>query len=419
MNNNFDVYICNSSVDNKVARDLRQYLIDEGLYPFMAPYDVPAGTIKADAIMQAINRCSVFIIIVSENSCKSMRVLNEIDEAARTRTRFIPFRIDDTSMPARMRYYLQAFEYIRGTVEPAGQFDTLFHAVISNLPVSRQQEIASLLKHQHKKEASVSSHSNSRIFVSYSRKDKKKVYPLVKKIEHTLGVPCWIDTSEIMSSDRFIGEIRKAIDASEIVLYMYSDNAAKSSWTMKEINYANSNDKRIVPIVLEGNTMRGDSAFMFSDVNFIPISQEGQEAKLLSDLAAMLGINTEFEHIQMQSEDIEPKLEETIHGSSGISTVDLGYLHKWNWGAAGLYPIWGLFNGCWWAALCLLVGWIGYPIANVIFGVYGSRWAWQYGKWENFQLFCEKQKKWRVAGIVGLCVVLLLYLSLCFIASLE
>lgn len=26
-------------------------------------------------------------------------------------------------------------------------------------------------------------------------------------------------------------------------------------------------------------------------------------------------------------------------------------LHKFNWGAFFLYPIWGLFNGCWWALL--------------------------------------------------------------------
>ena len=322
MNDNFDVYICNSSVDNKVAMDLRQFLIDKGLHPFMAPCDVPAGTIKADAIMQAISRCPLFIIIVSENSCKSMRVLNEIDEAARTRTRFIPFRIDDTSIPARMRYYLQAFECINGTIEPRKQFDMLFNAVLSNLPVSRRQEVVSPPKPQQKEETPVSSHSNNRIFVSYSHKDKKKVYPLVEKIEHTLGVPCWIDTSGIMSSDRFIGEIRKAIDASEIVLYMYSDNAAKSSWTMKEINYANSKDKRIVPIVLEGNTMRGDSAFMFSDVNFIPISQEGQKTKLLADLAVMLGISAETNQSneqatspQSQAEVIEKteKDKHTIH----------------------------------------------------------------------------------------------------------
>ena len=295
MNENFDVYICNSSLDKALAGDLRQYLINNGLHPFMAPCDVPVGSIYAEAVMQAISKCPVFIIIVSEASCKSMRVLNEIYEAARTRTRFIPFRIDDTSIPARMRYYLQAFECINGTIEPREQFATLFQVILSNLPVSRREEVVSSPKLQQKEETPVLPHSNNRIFVSYSRRDKEKVYPLVKKIEHALGVPCWIDTSGIMSSDRFIGVIRKAIDASEIVLYMYSYNAAKSSWTMKEINYAHSKGKRIVPIVLEGNSMRGDSAFMFADVNFVPISQEGQEAKLIADLAAMLGIMKEME----------------------------------------------------------------------------------------------------------------------------
>ena len=315
-----DCYICNSSLDEVLARDLRQYLIDKCLCPFMTPDDLPAGTIKADAIMQAINRCPVFIIIVSENSCKSMRVLNEIDEAARTRTRFIPFRIDDTPMPARMRYYLQAFECIRGTDKPAGQFDTLFHAVLSDLPVSRQQEVVSPPKPQQKEETPVSPHSNNRIFVSYSRKDKKKVYPLVKKIEHALGVPCWIDTSGIMSSDRFIGEIRKAIDASEVILYMYSDNAGKSSWTMKEINYAHSKGKRIVPIVLEGNSMQGDYALMFADINFVPISQEGQEAKLLKDLVKMLEITIKDEGSN-QKVPSWPTIEYKANFDKGLNSI--------------------------------------------------------------------------------------------------
>ena len=115
----------------------------------------------------------------------------------------------------------------------------------------------------------------------------------------------------------------------------------------------------------------------------------------------------------IQSEDIEPEQER--NGSVGDSTVDFSYLHRWNWGAAGLYPIWGLFNGCWWAALCLLVGWISFPIVNIIFGIYGSRWAWRYGKWDNFRFFCEKQRKWRTLGIVALCFILLLYLLLQFV----
>ena len=34
-------------------------------------------------------------------------------------------------------------------------------------------------------------------------------------------------------------------------------------------------------------------------------------------------------------------------------------LSKWNWGAFSLYPLWGFFNGCWWAFLIgFFVGWL-------------------------------------------------------------
>lgn len=417
MNDIYDIYICNSSVDKQIAGDLREYLIGKGLHPFMAPYDVPAGVIYAETVMQAISECPVCIIIVSEASCKSMRVLNEMAEAMRSRTRFIPFRIDDTPMPAGMRYYLQAYGCINGSNKPRGQFDELLSVVLSNIPSSRRQEIESMSKPRENGKTSTSSTLHNRIFVSYSRRDKKKVIPFVRKIERKLGLSCWIDTSGIMGSEHFIGKIRNAIDASEIVLYMYSNNSAKSPWTIKEINYAHSKGKRIVPIVLEGDSMQGDLAFMFSDVNFVPISQEGQEAKLLEDLAKMLGITIEDEEIKWEATTKQPH--ETLNGivrnksTPSNDIIDLDYLYRWNWGAAMLYPIWGIFNGCWWAALCLLVNCIIPVGPTLIFGIYGSRWAWRYGKYESFQQFREKQRKWRTAGIAMLfvdllCIVVLL-----------
>lgn len=76
---------------------------------------------------------------------------------------------------------------------------------------------------------------------------------------------------------------------------------------------------------------------------------------------------------------------------------------KWNWGAFGWYPIWGLFNGCWWAfLLSILCGWF-WPIPNIVFGVYGSRWAWKNKEWESVEAFNEAQSKWAIAGIIVFC----------------
>ena len=73
---------------------------------------------------------------------------------------------------------------------------------------------------------------------------------------------------------------------------------------------------------------------------------------------------------------------------------------KWNWGAFGLYPIWGFFNGCSWGiAVSIFLGWL-YPIPNIIFGICGSSWSWDNKKWKNIDEFNDAQASWKTAGTI-------------------
>lgn len=86
-------------------------------------------------------------------------------------------------------------------------------------------------------------------------------------------------------------------------------------------------------------------------------------------------------------------------------------LSKWNWGAFSLYPLWGFFNGCWWAFLIgFFVGWL-FPIPNIIFGVYGTRWAWQNRSWRSAADFMATQHGWDIAGIIIFVLDVLAFLS--------
>lgn len=95
-------------------------------------------------------------------------------------------------------------------------------------------------------------------------------------------------------------------------------------------------------------------------------------------------------------------------------------INRWNWGACGLYPIWGFFNGCWWAIFVLLLVmllslipfcWILSPVANFIFGLYGTRWAWINKSWLSTDEFIQTQQSWKIAGIVIFSVQVLLWFS--------
>lgn len=91
-------------------------------------------------------------------------------------------------------------------------------------------------------------------------------------------------------------------------------------------------------------------------------------------------------------------------------------LHKFNWGAFFLYPIWGLFNGCWWALLLFIFCCWASILLNLMFGIFGTRLAWQNCKWESVEDFEQTQHTWALWGaglfFSGLIIVLILAASL-------
>ena len=96
----------------------------------------------------------------------------------------------------------------------------------------------------------------SKVFVSYKRVDKDRVFPLVHKMESELGIKFWVDLEGIESDEQFTRVIIKAINECEVFLFMYSKVHEKiidteRDYTVRELNFAHSRYKHIVFIELE------------------------------------------------------------------------------------------------------------------------------------------------------------------------
>jgi len=78
----------------------------------------------------------------------------------------------------------------------------------------------------------------------------------------------------------------------------------------------------------------------------------------------------------------------------------------WNWGAAGLSYIWGIYHKVWFSLLIFI------PFLNIItviiLGIKGNEWAWKSQKWESVDSFIESQKKWKPWGIFSLIFIIIL-----------
>ena len=137
--------------------------------------------------------------------------------------------------------------------------------------------------------------NNYDIFISYSRNDKTVVLPYIKQINEVVGKNCWIDLKGIESGVEFKEVIIKAINECKVVLFMLSDSSLRSKWTKREVIYAEDEGKRIVPVLVDGDKLRGWFKFHFGNVDFIDIRSEEQKEKLIGDLRTWLGVEAEEE----------------------------------------------------------------------------------------------------------------------------
>jgi hypothetical protein len=102
--------------------------------------------------------------------------------------------------------------------------------------------------------------------------------------------------------------------------------------------------------------------------------------------------------IYLRKKEVTPGVKYDERSGKGEASVVPAEIKGWNWGAAGLTWIWGVYHGVWISLLVLI------PLVNiimlVILGLKGSEWAWKKQPWESVEKFTSSQRKWKPWGIV-------------------
>ena len=147
----------------------------------------------------------------------------------------------------------------------------------------------------------------SRIFVSYKRKNKKQVLGIVKQIEAALNEKCFIDYNEIEANAYFMDIICKAIDESDVVLFMHSNLHNKidydNDWTIKEYRYAKEKNKNVVLVKLDNSKLDNVFLFEFGSRNYIDSQDQDQVNKLIKDIAKWLKVKV----VKREEQPIQPQ----------------------------------------------------------------------------------------------------------------
>lgn len=163
--------------------------------------------------------------------------------------------------------------------------------------------------------------ASKKIFISYSRKDQAKVLNLVDQIEKSIGIKCWIDIEGIASGELIADNIIAAIQNADVVLMMVSANSADSEYVRKEYTYSKKLNKKIVPIVLEGDQLVGWFDFELALTDYIVSSNDEHMQKLMRNLKSWL-----VDEINNQLPEVAPSVaaEPVLHGTQqDIDQLDM------------------------------------------------------------------------------------------------
>lgn len=123
-----------------------------------------------------------------------------------------------------------------------------------------------------------------------------------------------------------------------------------------------------------------------------------------------------------KDEDIEKKLSAGLTIAPTNNTQELeGFFSKWNWGAALLVWIWGVFHRKYGYSLLFfiltsipIIGIIAFIVGFILFGKKGNKWAWESKTWNSLEHCITTQEKWSKWGI-GITVAMIIVFTFLYV----
>jgi adenylate cyclase len=116
------VFISYASQDAAVAGALVGALERHGVGCWIAPRDVKAGALYADAIARAISGAKAVVLVLSESAIASSHVGKEIERASSKKRPIIALRIDAAPLTPALEYFLSESQWVEaqtGSMEAA------------------------------------------------------------------------------------------------------------------------------------------------------------------------------------------------------------------------------------------------------------------------------------------------------------
>lgn len=106
------VFISYSSKDTEIVNEVVNMLETSGISYWKAPEMIPAGSNYAKEIPRVICECDIFLLIISEDSQRSIWVEKEIDFAINNRKVIVPLKLTEGKLTDMFSFYLNNVQMV-------------------------------------------------------------------------------------------------------------------------------------------------------------------------------------------------------------------------------------------------------------------------------------------------------------------
>lgn len=127
---NKPVFISYSTQDTADATEVRDGLEDAGITCWMAPRDIAPGLDYGTQIIDAIEACTVLVLVLSESSNYSIYVRKEVERAIAKGKVIIPVRIQEVNVSRSLEFFISDAQWIDAWDGAWARVTTTLHSAV-------------------------------------------------------------------------------------------------------------------------------------------------------------------------------------------------------------------------------------------------------------------------------------------------
>ncbi|WPD22629.1 MAG: TIR domain-containing protein [Candidatus Electrothrix scaldis] len=154
-----DVFISHSSQSSTAATSIVQQLEQNGIHCWIAPRDLNPGSEWAEGIIDGIEECPVFLLLLCPHANSSPQVLREVERAVSKKKPVIPVMLGNFTLSKSLEYFISSHHWLEFSPKTARNNTKILIDVIHK-KLSNQDRVA----YSSSQEAPLNTHSRQTFF---------------------------------------------------------------------------------------------------------------------------------------------------------------------------------------------------------------------------------------------------------------